>query len=63
MHRSSRSIAALGLGLVLVALATPAAQAAGSQNLWPNGAPGSRANTEWRTSSYGGGIVTRRAGA
>jgi len=60
LHRSSRSIAALGLGLVLVALATPAAQAAGSQNLWPNGAPGSRANTEWRTSSYGGGIVTRR---
>jgi uncharacterized repeat protein (TIGR01451 family) len=36
------------------------ALASGSANLWPNGAPGNRANTEWRTSSYGGGLLTRR---
>lgn len=37
-------------------------QAAGSRNLWPNGAPGNRANTEWRASSvtYGGGLLVRR---
>ncbi|HXU62851.1 MAG TPA: DUF11 domain-containing protein, partial [Polyangia bacterium] len=34
--------------------------AAGSANLWPNGAPGNRANTEWRTNSYGGGVLIRR---
>ena len=34
--------------------------AAGSQDLWPNGAPGNRANTEWRTDSYGGGLLVRR---
>src|ERR1700682_3164453 len=34
--------------------------AAGSANLWPNGAPGNRANTEWRTGSYGNGALTRR---
>jgi uncharacterized repeat protein (TIGR01451 family) len=43
----------------LVALA-PGAFAAGSANLWPNGAPGSRANTEWRTGSYGNGKLIRR---
>jgi uncharacterized repeat protein (TIGR01451 family) len=34
--------------------------AAGSSNLWPNGASGNRANTEWRTGSYGNGALTRR---
>jgi uncharacterized repeat protein (TIGR01451 family) len=34
--------------------------AAGSSNLWPSGASGSRANTEWRTGSYGNGALTRR---
>src|SRR5438309_10066760 len=34
--------------------------AAGSQDLWPNGAAGNRANTEWRTNSYGGGLLARR---
>jgi uncharacterized repeat protein (TIGR01451 family) len=34
--------------------------AAGSGNLWPNGAAGNRANTEWRTGSYGNGALTRR---
>jgi uncharacterized repeat protein (TIGR01451 family) len=43
----------------LAASAVPAA-AAGSTNLWPSGAAGNRANTEWRTSSYGGGLLTRR---
>ena len=32
----------------------------GSQNLYPSGATGSRANTEWRTGSYGGGVIARR---
>ena len=38
------------------------AQAAGSRDLWPNGAAGSRANTEWRAPSmtYGGGLLVRR---
>src|SRR4029077_2439818 len=41
--------------------ATPAvASAAGSANLWPNGAAGSRANTEWRTNTYGNGLLLRR---
>jgi uncharacterized repeat protein (TIGR01451 family) len=34
--------------------------AAGSGDLWPNGAAGNRANTEWRTGSYGNGALTRR---
>src|SRR5690242_11022345 len=40
----------------------PAVQADGSRNLWPNGAAGSRANTEWRaaTVTYGGGLLVRR---
>src|ERR1700683_161842 len=32
----------------------------GAQNLYPSGATGSRANTEWRTGSYGAGAITRR---
>src|SRR5437588_12784370 len=43
----------------LISSAIPGA-AAGSANLWPNGASGARANTEWRTNSYGGGLLTRR---
>ena len=43
-------VAALFAVLMLVAAAPPAF-AAGSANLWPNGAPGNRANTEWRTDS------------
>ena len=46
------SLAALG--------AVQAAHAAGSRDLWPNGAAGNRANSEWRTSSYGGGKLARR---
>src|SRR5256885_12655591 len=36
------------------------AHAAGSQDLWPSGAAGNRANSEWRTNSYGGGLLIRR---
>jgi uncharacterized repeat protein (TIGR01451 family) len=32
----------------------------GSRNLYPGGATGSRANTEWRTGSYGAGAIDRR---
>ena len=46
--------------MMALALGTQPALAAGSPNLWPNGAAGNRANTEWRTSSYGGGLLTRR---
>ena len=59
MSSLCRAVAVLGALLMLVATA-PTSYAAGSQNLWPNGAAGNRANTEWRTSSYGGGLLTRR---
>src|SRR5256885_10016827 len=36
------------------------AHAAGSQDLWPSGAAGNRANSEWRTNSHGGGPLIRR---
>jgi uncharacterized repeat protein (TIGR01451 family) len=39
--------------------AVPAA-ASGSSSLWPSGASGARANTEWRNGSYGGGLLARR---
>src|SRR5689334_8915207 len=39
---------------------TQTAHAEGSRTLYPNGSTGSRANIEWRTSSFGGGIVKRR---
>ena len=58
--RTARGAFAISLALLgLVASAIPAA-AAGSANLWPNGASGARANTEWRTNSYGGGLLARR---
>ena len=42
-----------------VLLSAGHASAAGSQNLYPSGAGGSRANTEWRTSTYGGSVYRR----
>ncbi len=45
--------------LALAAMSMPVA-AAGSASLYPSGASGSRANSEWRTNSYGGGLITRR---
>jgi uncharacterized repeat protein (TIGR01451 family) len=54
-------MAAAGACVAIAILATAApASAAGSGNLWPSGASGSRANTEWRTGSYGNGALTRR---
>jgi uncharacterized repeat protein (TIGR01451 family) len=57
-----RRLALVGpaLLLLLVGSGTQSAYADGSANLWPNLAPGSRANTEWRTGSYGNGALTRR---
>ena len=62
MFKVARSRVALATAcsvLALLASASPAL-ATGSSNLWPNGASGSRANTEWRTGSYGNGALTRR---
>ncbi len=56
----SRALLALALALATVWLGGASALAAGSANLWPSGAPGSRANSEWRTDSYGGGVMLRR---
>jgi uncharacterized repeat protein (TIGR01451 family) len=53
-------LAALAAALGVLAATAQPAFAAGSQDLWPNGAGGSRANTEWRTNSYGGGLILRR---
>lgn len=59
MHSRRRGTAAAAATLMFVATAQ-AALAAGSQDLWPNGAAGSRANSEWRTNSYGNGLLLRR---
>ncbi len=48
------------LASVVVASEARPAAAAGSGNLFPAIASGSRANLEWRTSSYGGGLLERR---
>ena len=53
------ALAAACSALAVLASAAPAF-AAGSANLWPSGASGSRANIEWRTGSYGNGALTRR---
>jgi uncharacterized repeat protein (TIGR01451 family) len=61
-NRRRFAVAVVTLSLaagMLAASATPAS-AAGSANLWPNLAAGNRANAEWRTSSYGGGLLKRR---
>ena len=62
MRRSSKAGRGIALAFALAAFVGTAqvADAAGSRDLWPNGAAGNRANTEWRTSSYGGGLLTRR---
>jgi uncharacterized repeat protein (TIGR01451 family) len=57
---SIRVVAALACALVALGVGVQPAFASGSANLWPNGAPGNRANSEWRTSSYGGGLLARR---
>ncbi len=54
----------IGIGacaaVLLLAVSIPTALAAGSATLYPSGVAGTRANTEWRTSTYGGGAVFRR---
>jgi uncharacterized repeat protein (TIGR01451 family) len=57
---SRRRLSALVLAFGVVACTAQPALAAGSRDLWPSGAGGSRANTEWRTNSYGGGLILRR---
>jgi uncharacterized repeat protein (TIGR01451 family) len=55
-----RGIAALLLSLVVLVASAANVLADGSQDLYPSGAAGSRANTEWRTGSYGAGAISRR---
>ena len=54
------ALAALCFAVTAMGAGAQVALAAGSKNLWPNGAAGNRANTEWRTGSYGNGALTRR---
>jgi uncharacterized repeat protein (TIGR01451 family) len=58
--RRARVAAAAGCAAIALLGAAAPASAAGSGNLWPNGASGNRANTEWRTGSYGNGALLRR---
>jgi len=58
--RPVRGLVAVLLAALSAGLGAQAALAAGSQDLWPSGAPGNRANTEWRTSAYGNGALARR---
>lgn len=53
------AIAAFVASLLLI-LTAASVLAAGSSTLYPTGVAGTRANTEWRTSTYGGGAVYRR---
>ena len=59
MSRLRAPVGAILAG-VLLGVSAQTAFAAGSVDLWPNGAAGNRANSEWRTNSYGGGLLTRR---
>ncbi len=56
------ALAVICAALTILGLAAQPAMAAGSSNLWPNGGAGNRANTEWRTGTYGSGsrTLTRR---
>ena len=58
--RSRALVTAIGAAVAILGAGVQPAMAAGSGDLWPNGASGSRANTEWRTGSYGNGALTRR---
>ena len=59
MHRRALATA-IGAAVAIIGAGVQPAMAAGSGNLWPSGASGNRANTEWRTGSYGNGALTRR---
>jgi len=56
----NRAIVAMLAALAGVFLTAAPAAASGSSSLWPSGASGARANTEWRNGSYGGGLLARR---
>jgi uncharacterized repeat protein (TIGR01451 family) len=58
VQRRGLAAALLSFGVLIASAVNVLAD--GSQNLYPGGATGSRANTEWRTGSYGAGAVTRR---
>src|SRR5580700_11849461 len=58
VHRRGFAAALLSFGVLIATAANVFAD--GSKNLYPSGATGSRANTEWRTGSYGNGVITRR---
>src|SRR6202167_3254168 len=58
VQRRGFASALLRFGVLIATAAN--ALADGSQNLYPSGATGFRANTEWRTGSYGAGAITRR---
>ena len=55
-----RPIFILATILLLALCVIPHTAAEGSISLFPSGATGNRANLEWRTSSYGGGLLKRR---
>src|ERR1700691_1624096 len=58
VQRRGFAAALLSVGVLIATAVNVFAD--GSQNLYPSGATGSRANTEWRTGSYGAGAITRR---
>ena len=58
--KKRRVLVALAFAVIVAAATAMPVSASGSASLWPSGASGARANTEWRTNSYGGGLITRR---
>jgi uncharacterized repeat protein (TIGR01451 family) len=56
----SRAIVAMVATLAGVWITAVPVAASGSSSLWPSGASGARANTEWRNGTYGGGLLARR---
>jgi hypothetical protein len=54
------AIAAFVACPLVIVLSATSVLAAGSATLYPTGVAGTRANAEWRTSTYGGGAVYRR---
>ena len=58
MQQRGFAAALLSIGVLIASAVNVLAD--GSQNLYPSGATGSRANTEWRTGSDGNGAILRR---
>lgn len=59
-HRLRRGLGAALILLLGLAAVPVGLRAEGSGSLYPAGATGFRANLEWRTSTYGGGLLKRR---